>query len=380
MSEKNISIIDYAGQKAGMDYYTMSLAKAISKNKIKVFVYSNYIIKNAEGVHTIKVFKLETKNVFSKIFDSIFGIFKSAFLAKLNRSDYVIMHLFSSSLFAFFQFFICRLFNKRIVTIVHDVQGFKSEAKMVRSLIINNFSWKLVVHNKFSEEQILKSGLVNDLSKIYRIKHGGFLEKSNFQNKISRSNALKDFGLDAGTNYILFFGQISSAKGLDILLKSLKYTKSKFKLIIAGRVIRNSSFEPYQKIIDDIGVNQKVIKLLRFIEDDEMHKLFALAGMMILPYKRSYQSGALLMAMSNGIPVLVSDISPMKEIIKHKENGLIFKSEDEYDLANQIDSFLENIDEQYNSFSLNAIDTISNHYSWDLIAKKYISNFNKLNF
>jgi len=104
--------------------------------------------------------------------------------------------------------------------------------------------------------------------------------------------------------------------------------------------------------------------------------LFALASIIILPYKRSYQSGVLLMAMSNGLPVLVSDIDPMKEIIEHMKNGLIFKSENELDLAKKIDLFFGDLCENYNLLSSNAFDTIKDHYSWEKIGKEYVNHFN----
>ena len=106
MKNRIISIIDYTGSKAGMDYYSMSLATGIAKNKIKVYIYSNFKKDKVDGVQTIPVFKRRLNNIIYKIFDAIYGNLKAALLLKYNKSNYVIMNLFAASYFSLFQFFI----------------------------------------------------------------------------------------------------------------------------------------------------------------------------------------------------------------------------------------------------------------------------------
>ena len=371
MKKKSISILDYAGSKAGMDYYSMSLAKSISSDEIKVSIYSNFINEGVQGVKTISVFERHIKNRVHKLFDAVYGNIKAAFLIKSTKPNFVIIHFFIASYFSLFQFFIFWIFNFKILTIIHDVEGFDKEKLWIKKFILNKFSWKLIVHNKFSENEILRTKIVRNQKKIHQIKHGGYTEKLNIQKNVNRDLALKYFNLTNKNDYILFFGQIGENKGLEILLKAISLTNSNVNLIIAGKVLDWNPFDQYQKLIDDLKINVKITKILRFIEDHEMHKLFSVASATILPYKKSYQSGVLLMAMSTGLPVIVSDIDPMKEIIKNDINGLLHKSNNSIDLAQKIDFYLEKKSEKFSKYSENALKTIRTEYSWEIIGKKY---------
>lgn len=376
MKNKTISIVDYAGSKAGMDYYSMSLATGIARDNIKVYIYSNFKNEEVAKVQTIPVFQRHVNNSILKFFDAVYGNLKAALLIKFNKSNFVIMHLFIASYFSLFQFFIFWLFNIKMLTIIHDVEGFDKEKLWIKKIILNRFSWKLIVHNKFSKDEILKSLIVKDERKIYEIKHGGYIEKLDIQKKVNKTLAFKHFNLSNKKKYILFFGQIGSNKGLEVLLKSMKSTSSNVNLIIAGKVLDWNPFGPYQKLIDELKLSGKIIKILRYIEDHEMHKLFSIVSISILPYIRSYQSGVLLMSMSNGVPVIVSDIEPMKEIIKNGENGLLFKTLDSLDLAKKINLFFENSEENYKKYSENAIKTVRTEYSWKNIGNEYCDFLN----
>jgi glycosyltransferase involved in cell wall biosynthesis len=66
----------------------------------------------------------------------------------------------------------------------------------------------------------------------------------------------------------------------------------------------------------------------RFITDAERDALLAEADAVILPYRRGYQSGVMIMAMSYGKVVIASDLASHREVIRHGVNGLLFPSED----------------------------------------------------
>jgi D-inositol-3-phosphate glycosyltransferase len=61
----------------------------------------------------------------------------------------------------------------------------------------------------------------------------------------------------------------------------------------------------------------------------------------VLPYLRIYQSGAVLLAMSHGSPVLVSDIDGMLEAIRDDRTGFVFRSGDPTHLAHRIVEILD---------------------------------------
>ena len=82
-----------------------------------------------------------------------------------------------------------------------------------------------------------------------------------------------------------------------------------------------------------------------------------------MPYTRIYQSGVLLMSMSYNIPVLVSDLPPLTEVIQDNKTGFVFKNGDNKSLSkkiNQIFSELGKIDQ----VSKNAERLINRNYDW----------------
>ena len=79
------------------------------------------------------------------------------------------------------------------------------------------------------------------------------------------------------------------------------------------------------------------------------------------------QSGVILLAMSNRVPVIVSNIPGMLEVIKHGVNGLVFKKSDFKDLQKRL---LEINDGLWNLNSLVAESNIllDKKYSWKTCA------------
>ena len=174
---------------------------------------------------------------------------------------------------------------------------------------------------------------------------------------------------------LLFFGQIKKDKGLDILLKSMQNIDSKVSLVIAGKS-SDVDFSYYKKLIKDLRINNKIIIKNYFISDSDMLDLFLSSTIIVLPYKKIYQSAVLLMSMSLGLPVIVSDLEPFNEIIVDDYNGFIFKNGDLDNLAQIINKNIFN-QNKLDEISLNAKKTIQNNFNWDEIGKDYIKMLKK---
>lgn len=366
-----IAIIDHVGKKAGMDYYTDSLAKGFVENHTKVTIFSNFIGLNQNNVSYKNYFDGHTKdNNFIKLFKFAFATVKASFKAKMESSDLVILHLFSASFLTLLLITIPKIFGLKVAIISHDVSSFlDNDNSFIQNLIYNKLSNYIIVHNKFSYDELLNNIKIKDIKKIHIIKHGGYLDYINVN--YEKDKMRKDLNLELDKKYILFFGQIKDVKGLDILLKALTNVDKDINLIIAGKPWQ-SDFSKYDKLIKEYHLEKRIVKIIRFIEDNEREKLFFASDVNVLPYKIIYQSGVLLMAMSHKLSVIASNLKPNAEIINHMENGLLFETEDSDDLAKQINLYFNNI-ELKNKLSINAYKTIRDDYSWNEIAKKYIN-------
>lgn len=370
-----ISIIDHVGSKAGMDYYSDSLAKGFANNNQKVTIFSNFIGINKKNVSYKKYFDNHTsKSNFFKLINFIFAIIKSSFQSKKNSTDFVILHIFTTNLLSLILVAIPKLFGLKTIIISHDISSFvNNDNNLFQKMIYGKLSDFIVVHNKFSYDELIKTNSVKNKNKIFVCKHGGYLDYINFNQ--DKNLLRKELGLEIEKKYMLFFGQIKDVKGLDILLEALSKVDNDINLIIAGKPWK-ADFSKYENLINKHNLEERVFKLIKFIDDKDREKLFFAADVNILPYKIIYQSGVLLMAMSHKLPVIASDLLPNKEIITDMENGLLFKSEDSNDLALKINNFFSDSNIK-NKLSSNSYLTIKEDYSWDKIASEYIVNISK---
>ena len=92
-------------------------------------------------------------------------------------------------------------------------------------------------------------------------------------------------------------------------------------------------FTPYQKIIDENNLQDFCLLHTKFIPQEDVAHYYCASDLVVLPYKKVYQSGVLMMTLSYEKPTLVSNLPPLKEILKDNENGFLFESENSSSLV-----------------------------------------------
>jgi D-inositol-3-phosphate glycosyltransferase len=157
-------------------------------------------------------------------------------------------------------------------------------------------------------------------------------------------------------------------KGLDVLIHALPAVDQDIHLIIAGKPWKDD-FTFYQSLIEKYQLSNRVKLFIRYIDDQERELFLKSADLLIIPYRKIYQSGVLLMGMSYRLPVLASDVEANRELIKDQYNGLLFKNGDPNDLAEKINAFFKNSNKQ--SIVDNAFQIMQEKHNWNEIAAKY---------
>jgi glycosyltransferase involved in cell wall biosynthesis len=148
------------------------------------------------------------------------------------------------------------------------------------------------------------------------------------------------------------------------------------RLVIAGKVWKDD-FAKYQTLIDELEL-RAVVKLdIRYIPDAELTNFYRAANILVLPYRRIYQSGVVLMAMTFGTPVLVSNIPGMLEVVTHAENGLIFEEGNHVDLAEKL-LFAANSPEKLGAYVDSARELMHTQYAWSGIGKQTADLYRKI--
>jgi len=361
-----VAIIDPVGIKAGMNCYDIGLLNALSKRGIQSFTFSNFNDKNFINVAQFDYFFKRKRSIPITILNYVYAHFKALAKCKRERIPWIILHVFSATSKDYFSFLLAKLFKIKVIGIIHDVSSLTGEDKSFFRSQIYSLSDVLVVHNEASKKSI-ESDLDNERrKKLLKIPHGNFIEFISKQTLDITFHGSLIF--NPNYKYLLFFGQIKKVKGLDILLRAIPLLPEKFKIIIAGKPHRDD-FSYYENIIKELNISDRVIKIIRFITDEERDFLFKKCDALILPYRKIFQSGVLMLAMSYGLPVIASDLTANKEIIEDGKNGILFADGSYQELALKVEKlFSQNM---IDNIKRNTFSTAKHQYSWSVISEKY---------
>ncbi|MDX6392616.1 MAG: hypothetical protein QOJ73_3679 [Streptosporangiaceae bacterium] len=173
--------------------------------------------------------------------------------------------------------------------------------------------------------------LTIDPAKVVSIPHPNYL--GSFQDFIPRDQARYDLGLLPDEIVYAFVGAIRPYKGLDLLLDAFDVVRDSGgrprRLLVAGDA---SGDAPTQDVLDRCLLHPQVILRQGFVPDGDMQYYMRAADIAVLPYRRSLNSGVLLLALSFGLPVVALD-SPATAEITTADVARIFPPDDPGALA-----------------------------------------------
>lgn len=148
-----------------------------------------------------------------------------------------------------------------------------------------------------------------------------------FEPLVSKDEALRFLKLHSDFKYILFFGFIRKYKGLDTLIKAMAHPGLKnenIKAIVAGEFYESQ--EPYLKLVSDLQVEDKIVFHSDFIPNSQVHYYFSAADVVVQPYHSATQSGVTQIAFYYDLPMIVTDVGGLSELVPHGKAGYIAKT------------------------------------------------------
>ncbi len=245
-------------------------------------------------------------------------------------------HFFHVGTLELFNVLLARLLGLRVVITAHDVEAFKAGLSVPAFV-----RWAYALsHRVIAHSRVAKDELVDELglapAKVDVILHGNYLQ--GLTAEPTREQARAHFGFAPGQRVLVFFGQIKDVKGLDVLLDGLALARehdTHLHLLVGGRVWK-TDFSRYAELIERRGLAPHCTLHVRYIPDAEVAFFYRCADLVVLPYRRIYQSGVVLEAMSHGSPVLVSDIPGMLEAVDDEATGFVFRTQDPAHLARRV--------------------------------------------
>ena len=371
---RKVAIIDPLGAHGSSHhFYLFGQASGLLNNDVELSLYTNNETPSPE-INGLKFFTFY-KEIFkskSKIINGIkwiIGTILSVFHARFSGTSIFHFHIFYTNILVLFNLLFVKILFGKVVLTVHDVSSFSNSSN---SSIIEKLIYKLtdriITHNEFSKLEILNVN-ADSSSCISIVPHGSYTPFINIQ--YDKEKSKEQLGIPNNRRILLFFGMIKKVKGLEVLSSALKGVIKKnpdVLLVIAGRVWEND-FSAYQKIIDENNLSAYILLHTKFIPQEDVEHYYCASDLVILPYKKIYQSGVLMMTLSYERPALVSDLPPLKEIISDNENGFLFKAENVSDLTAKLNSILsdEGLMEEVRAKGTELINT---KYDWGEIGRQ----------
>ena len=187
-----------------------------------------------------------------------------------------------------------------------------------------------------------------------------------FGQKMDKTQAQRQLGLDPDRRTLLFFGLIRDYKGLDLLIDALQLLGPRYQLVVAGESY--GSFEKYEAQIAASGCADRIKVFNRYIDDEEVPAFFSAADLCVLPYRSATQSGITAIALHFEVPMVATPVGGLAESVERPGIGLMTPAVSAEGLAETIPQLY---DRGLDTFVAN-IRNAKREMTWEVFADKIL--------
>ncbi len=184
-----------------------------------------------------------------------------------------------------------------------------------------------------------------------------------FGKAIASDQARQLLNLPQNRKIILFFGFIRRYKGLHVLLQAMPYiikALPDIHLVVAGEFYDDEAF--YKTIIDEHRLQDYISMRSDYIAEEDIHKFFSAAELVVQPYVSATQSGVAQIAYNFNQPLVVTHVGGLAEIVPHEKAGLVVPPNHPKALANAVVRFFK---ENMKAQLIRGVKSEKQKYSWD---------------
>jgi glycosyltransferase involved in cell wall biosynthesis len=177
--------------------------------------------------------------------------------------------------------------------------------------------------------------------------------------------------IENGVFKLVFLGRIDPAKNLELLLRVLSgFDSIPIKLILVGK-----GDEAYEKELSSTNTGRHELIWMGPVYGDERFKILAGSDLFVLPSFTENYGNAVLEALSQGTPVLISDNVGAKDFVLEHDLGWVIKG-NEAALRNAIEIIWKDSDKRKDIRS-RAPGLVSLHFAPLEIANDYVTMYNQ---
>jgi beta-1,4-mannosyltransferase len=216
-----------------------------------------------------------------------------------------------------------RLLGYRIVWTVHQVRPHESRSPVHDLLGVRALSRAaelLIVHDRATAERACAE-LPAAAGKLAVVPHGSYVGV--YPAGRRREVVRDELGISGDAFVFLCFGHVRAYKELGLLFEAFRATDDRdVILLLAGLPLDEDSVAAARRCA---AADSRVRLLLEFIPDDEVAELFEASDVAVLPRSDGGTSGALILALSLGLPVIAAATPTYEELLDGGEAGWLFE-------------------------------------------------------
>jgi glycosyltransferase involved in cell wall biosynthesis len=354
----------------GAETYVSNLAQTLSKrgNRVTIYCSSKPLKSDTTLQDGIKVVRMRTPLTFygtplvlfpasivSNHFDIIHANFPSPFLASISASVSSLRKIPS------------------VLTWHNDLPPVTSGAGMlvkihdlVSPCYLSRFDRIIATTLAYTNKS---KTLSRYMRKVRVIRNG--VDTKKFNPSVSGYKVRQEYRLWKN-KIILFVGALTrwhAYKGVDILILAFNITRKKYPDAALLLVGEGELAGEYRKLVAMLGLQEKVIFAGR-VSDDRLPEYYAACDLAVLPSKDSSEGFGLTLieAMATGKSVIGSSVGGIVDVISPGENGLLVAPQNIEDLAEAMNTLLNNEDLRTSLGSNGRL--FAEHFDWHKVSER----------
>ena len=209
-------------------------------------------------------------------------------------------------------------------------------------------------------------------------KHDG-VDLIMFPSPLTKEEARRELNLPQDKRIICYAGSLYRGRGIELLLSISRRVPGNLLILIVGGTDRD--LERYKTIALSMGCEN--VSFTGFVPMSIVPKYLAASDVLVIPYTNRVEDNTgciisdfmsplkMFEYMASGRPIVASNLSVIREILKDKESALLFEPGDEQNFINAINIALE-YEELAHRIARNAQDEVRK-YTWSERAKAILS-------
>ena len=269
------------------------------------------------------------------------------------------------------------LLRTPMVMTFHSTERMRSSGSTApESVMVHSLEWwgafestYVITVSKFMKSHVVPTFNLpsNKVRTIYNA-----IDLSKFDQSIDKGDVRKRWGVGVDEKLVTTVGRLTWQKGFDNLIKAFPTVlkeKPNSRLMIIGDGYMRLELE---NLTHTLGIRDKVI-FTGFVNDTELLADMKAADLMVIPSRFEPFGMVALEGMASGVPVVVSGIEGLSEIVEQGVDGLYVNQNDVNDISQVVIKALSD-DSLRERLASNAKERVK-QFSWDAISRKTLTTY-----